>query len=107
MKCYKIEIDPTKKQRELMHKHFGVCRFVYNLYLSENKKRYDGGDKFFSGYDCSKWLNNDFIPNNPSYSWIKEVGSKAVKKSIMDAETAYRKFFKGESKHPRYYFLLK
>lgn len=102
MKCYKIEIDPTKKQRELMHKHFGVCRFVYNLYLSENKKRYDGGDKFFSGYDCSKWLNNDFIPNNPSYSWIKEVGSKAVKKSIMDAETAYRKFFKGESKHPRY-----
>ena len=102
MKCYKVELDPTDKQKILMHKHFGVCRFVYNLYLSENKKRYENGEKFFSGYDFSKWLNNDFIQNNPSYNWIKEVGSKAVKKSIMDAETAYKKFFKRESKHPRY-----
>lgn len=36
--------------------------------------------------DFSKWLNNVFLKGNPEYAWIKEVSSKSVKKSIMDAE---------------------
>lgn len=42
-----------------------------------------------------KWLNNEFIPKNPDYKWIKEVYSKSIKKSIMNAEVAFKKFFKG------------
>jgi len=52
--------------------------------------------------DFSKWLNNEFVPNNPEYKWIKEVGSKAVKQSIMNGEKAFKRFFKGESKFPRF-----
>ena len=58
--------------------------------------------KFVSGMDFSKWLNNDFIPSNSDYPWIKEVSSKSVKKSIMDAECAFRKFFKKQAKFPRF-----
>ena len=52
--------------------------------------------------DFSKWLNNEFIPNNPEYKWIKNVSSKAVKQSIMNGEKAFKRFFKGESKFPRF-----
>ena len=56
-----------------------------------------------SGYDFSKWLNNEFIPNNPEHVWIKEVSSKAVKQSIMNAEKAFKRFFNGLSKFPNLY----
>ena len=48
------------------------------------------------------WLNNEFIPNNPDYSWIKEVSSKSVKKSIENACTAFNRFFKKQSKFPKF-----
>ncbi|TCS72342.1 hypothetical protein EDD59_1531 [Muricomes intestini] len=31
--------------------------------------------------DFSKWINNEFIPNNKNYKWIKEVSSKSVKQA--------------------------
>ena len=55
-----------------------------------------------SGYTFSKWLNNEYIPNNPDKLWIKEVSSKAVKKSIMNADKAFRDFFKKEKGFPRF-----
>lgn len=55
-----------------------------------------------SGYDFSKWLNNIHTKQNQQDMWIKEVSSKAVKQSIMNAYRAYKNFFKGLSKHPRF-----
>ncbi len=58
--------------------------------------------KFMSGKSFSVWLNNEYIPNNPDYKWIKEVSSKSVKKSIENGCTAFTKFFKGQSKFPNF-----
>jgi len=52
--------------------------------------------------EFSKWLNNEFIPSNLEYKWIKEVSSKAIKKAIMNAEIAFKRFFNGKSKFPRF-----
>lgn len=52
--------------------------------------------------DFSKWLNNEFIPNNPDFHWIKDVSSKSVKQSIMNAERAFKNFFKGKSRFPKF-----
>lgn len=102
MRSYKTEINPTPEQKKIIHQTIGVCRFIYNFYLAHNKEVYVKEKKFVSGMNFSKWLNNEFIPNNPEYNWIKEVGSKAVKQSIMNGEKAFKKFFKGESKFPRF-----
>ena len=50
----------------------------------------------------SIWLNNEFLPNNLDYSWIKEVSSKSVKKSMENAYVAFNRFFKKQSKFPRF-----
>lgn len=57
---------------------------------------------FVSGMAFSKWLNNEFIPNNQEFVWIKEVSSKSVKQSITNAYGAYQKFFKKQSKFPKF-----
>ncbi|OLS02097.1 RNA-guided endonuclease InsQ/TnpB family protein [Tissierella creatinophila] len=102
MRAYKTEIKPTKEQKQKIHKTIGTCRFIYNFYLGHNKEIYEKEKRFVSGYDFSKWINNEFIPNNPKYSWIKEVGSKAIKQSIMNADKAFNRFFKKQSKFPRF-----
>ena len=55
-----------------------------------------------SGMDFSKWLNNEYLSNHPEYGWIKEASSKSVKKSIMNAEAAFKRFFKGLGNFPRF-----
>lgn len=102
LKSYKTEIDPTLEQRQQIDKTIGVCRFVYNFYLAHNRELYDAGQKFMTGKDFSKWLNNSYLPDNPDKSWIKEVSSKSVKHSLEDGYTAFRKFFEHKARYPRF-----
>lgn len=55
-----------------------------------------------SGKSFSVWLNNEYIPKHPQVSWIKEVSSKSVKKSIENACTAFTRFFRHQSNFPRF-----
>ena len=64
LKNYKTEINPSLEQKQKTHQTIGVCRFVYNFYLAENQKQYKETKKFVSANTFSKWLNNEFIPNN-------------------------------------------
>ena len=102
LKAYKIEIKPTEEQIKKINKTIGVCRFIYNFYIAHNKEVYQNDGKFVSGMSFSKWLNNDFIPNNRNYLWIKDVSSKAVKQSIMNGEKAFKQFFKKETGFPKF-----
>lgn len=102
MRAYKTEINPTDEQKRIIHQTLGVCRFIYNFYLAHNKEMHTREKRFVSGMEFSKWLNNEFIPNNPEYNWIKDVSTKAVKQAIMNGEKAFKKFFKGKSKFPKF-----
>lgn len=102
LKSYKTEINPTFKQKQIINRTIGVCRYVYNFYLAHNRELYETEESFISGMDFSKWLNNEFIPDNPELHWIKDVSSKSVKQSIMNAERAFKNFFKKKSGFPRF-----
>ena len=102
LKSYKTEINPTVEQKQIIHKTIGVCRYIYNFYLAHNKEIYETEKRFVSGTDFSKWLNNEYIPNNKDYRWIKEVSSKSVKQSIMNGEKSFKRFFKGQSHFPKF-----
>lgn len=99
MKTYKTEIYLNAKQIYKVINTIGVCRFLYNAFISYNKELYEKESKFFGGMEFDKYVNNELSLEKP---WIKDVSSKARKKSIMNADTAFRKFFKGESKFPRF-----
>ena len=101
-KAYKIEIKPTEEQMVKINKTIGVARFIYNFYIAHNKEIYEKERRFISGIDFSKWLNNEYIPNNQDMKWIKNVSSKATKQSIMNADKAFRDFFKKTKGFPRF-----
>lgn len=99
---YKTEINPTQEQIQKIKQTIGACRYMYNFYLAMQKERYEHREKFQSAMDFSKWLNNYYLPQHEELSWIKEVSSKSIKQSITNAYSAYQRFFKKQSKFPKF-----
>ena len=102
LKSFKTEIDPTEEQKVRIHKTIGTCRFIYNFYLAHNKELHENGKKFMSSNKFRVWLNNEYLPNHPEYSWIKEAYSKAVTQAVNNGQTAFTRFFNHKSAFPRF-----
>ena len=103
LRAYKVELKPTDEQIQKIERTIGVCRYVYNLFIGINRDNYrNSTQSYMSGYDFSKWLNNEYRKANPDKLWIWEVSSKAVKKSIMNADTAYKNYLKGKAGFPNF-----
>ena len=101
-KRFLTEILLTPQQQNKFFQTRGTCRFVYNMFLAQNQEWYKQGKKYMSAKDFSVWLNNEYMPDNPDKAWIKDAYSKAVKQSLENAHTAYTRFFKGETKFPKF-----
>ena len=102
LKSFKTEINPSEEQKSKIRKTIGTCRYIYNFYLAHNKELYDKGEKFMSSNKFRIWLNNEYLPEHPEYSWIKEAYSKAVTQSVNNGQTAFKRFFNPESAFPNF-----
>ena len=108
-RAYKVEIKPTQKQIQKINQSIGICRWLYNSYLAKNKDLYEQykqgsiseENAFMSANNFDKYINNE-VKVLDDFKWINDCGSKARKKAIQNAETAYKRFFKGQSKFPRF-----
>ena len=102
LKSFKTEINPTEDQKVKIRKTIGTCRFIYNFYLAHNKELYESGRKFMSSSQFRVWLNNEFLPSHPEYSWIKEAYSKSVTQAVNNGQTAFENFFNHKSAFPKF-----
>ena len=99
-KALKIEIKLTEEQKIQVNKTIGVERFIYNEYIKYNQEQYKLGNNFVGAFEFSKYINNDYLSNNPDKKWIKDVSSKSVKQAMIYGEQAFKRFFKGLSAFP-------
>lgn len=97
-KAYRYRIYPNKKQKDIIAKTFGCCRFVYNKYLAKRINMYEQNKETFSYVRCA----NDMKKLKSELEWLKEVDSTALQSSLKDLETAYQKFFKEHSGYPKF-----
>ena len=102
LKSFKTEINPTEEQKVRIRKTIGTCRFIYNFYLAHNKELHESGKKFMSSSQFRVWLNNEYLPNHPECSWIKEAYSKSVTQAVNNGQTAFEKFFDHKSAFPKF-----
>lgn len=97
-KAYKYRIYPNKKQKEIIAKTFGCCRFVYNKYLAKRIEIYEKDKETFSYIQCA----NDMKKLKSELEWLKEVDSTALQSSLKDLDSAYQKFFKEHIGYPKF-----
>ena len=90
-RAYKYRLYPTNSQKELIAKHIGSSRFVYNLALETKNAAYIGSKHIFSPFDLAKQLPE----LKKECEWLKEVNSQSLQQSIHNMDIAFKMFFKG------------
>ena len=97
-KGYTIRIYPTKNQEELLRKHIGCCRFIWNHMIEVQKTRYQNGEKYLNRFGMIK-----LIPSiKKEFDWLNEVSMSSLQLICKDVNTSYQRFFKKISNYPRF-----
>ena len=97
-KARKYRIYPTSSQKELIHKHCGSVRFLYNLALETKTMAYLGSKVNLSRYDLQKQV----VDLKKELPWLKETNSQSLQAALLDLDTAYSNFFKGRADFPKF-----
>ncbi|MDY7043250.1 transposase [Virgibacillus sp. M23] len=99
-KAYKFRLYPTDEQALVIRKTFGCVRFVYNKMLAERKETYETlkDDK-----EAWKKVKHPAPANyKKEYEWLKEVDSLALANAQLNLDKAYKAFFKGHARFPKF-----
>lgn len=86
-------------QKELLEKHFGCSRFIYNHFLKEKQDHYLNNGKTLNYNQCAGGV---IAMKKGDYRWLKEVNSQILQQALMNLETAYGNFFRKKSKFPSF-----
>ena len=99
-KAVKVQIYPRESDKELLAKHFGVRRFIFNKFLEIRQKEYLE-NKVSIGYNACSALVTE-MKKQPEYEWLNEVNSQSIQAALKDLDGAYDKFFRKISKFPKF-----
>ena len=91
---------PNNKQKTKLFRYASTFRFAYNWTLGREKENYENGGKFISDGDLRKEFTQ--LKKTEEYSWLNEISNNVTKQAIKDACNAYKRFFKGYSKFPKF-----
>ena len=100
IKSIKVRLRPNNKQLTRLFQYAGCARFAYNWAIAREQENYSQGNKFLS--DCE--LRREFtqLKKLLEYRWLNEVSNDVTKQSIKEACNSYIKFFKKQSKYPKF-----
>ena len=99
-RTYKFKLYPNKEQTELLAKHFGCTRFVYNYFLNQRKEQYRLTGKSDNYYKQAKELT--ILKKQTETEWLKEVNSQTLQFAVRCLEVAYTNFFQKRAKFPNF-----
>ena len=91
---------PNNKQKTKLFQYANTARFAYNWALGREQENYKNGGKFISDGDLRKEFTQ--LKKTDEYAWLNNVSNNVTKQAIKDACEAYRDFFKGYTKFPRF-----
>lgn len=94
----KVRLYPTEEQRIQLSKEFGCARFVYNHFLAEWNNTYQNTGQGLSYVKCA----NQLPGLKQEKPWLTEVASQVLQQSLKNLDKAFKNFFQGIGKHPRF-----
>lgn len=100
IKTIRVMLLPNNKQKTKLFLYANTSRYVYNWAIERERSNYKDGNKFISDYELRKEFTQ--LKKQEGYVWLSNISNDAMKQSIKDACDAYKKFFKGISKYPRF-----
>ncbi len=99
LSAVKYRIYPTKAQKELLHKHFGCARAVYNYFLAYRQKQFAKGIKE-TYFTMQKELT--LLKKQENYTYLNECASQSLQMALRQLVSAFDNFFAKRAKYPNF-----
>lgn len=87
---YRFRLYPKKQQEELLEKHFGCVRYIYNYFLNRRIEAYKFDSTGLNYFDTAKELTI----LKKGLTWLNEIGCHSLQFALQNLQSAYDKFFK-------------
>jgi len=98
LRRYQYRLYPTREQENLIARHLGCCRYVYNWALNLKNQTYHDDGTSLSRYD----LMNQLPQLKEEVPWLKEVNAQSLQQSIHHLSRAFTNFFEGRAEEPTF-----
>lgn len=99
-KAVKVRLYPTLEQQVLLSQHFGCARWWWNYALNKSIETYKE-----TGKSLGQSALNAFLPKLKKAEetiWLSECYSQVLQATTLNLTTAYKNFFAGRARFPRY-----
>ncbi len=100
IKTIQVMLLPNNKQKTKLFQYANTARFAYNWALGREKEHYEDSRKFVLDGELRKEFTQ--LKKRKEYNWLNHVSNNVTKQAIKDACEAYKNFFKGYTKFPRF-----
>ncbi len=100
LRTFKYRIYPNKKQQELLEKHFGCVRFIYNFALDKKIKAYETSKTTLTRFDLQVIVKD--MKQDSKYYWLNEVNSQSLQAVLKHLDGAFTKFFREKKCFPKF-----
>ena len=100
IKSIKVRLNPNNKQLTKLFQYASCARFAYNWAINREQENYNSGNKFLPDNELRKEFTQ--LKKREDYRWLAQVSNDVTKQSIKDACNAYKQFFKGHCRHPKF-----
>jgi len=96
----KVRLYPTLEQQAILSQHFGCARWWWNYALNKSIETYKE-----TGKSLGQSALNAFLPKLKKAEetlWLSECYSQVLQSTTLNLTTAYKNFFAGRARFPRY-----
>jgi putative transposase len=96
----KVRLYPTIEQQEILSQHFGCSRWWWNHALNLCIETYKATGKGLTQVALNKFLPK--LKKEKETEWLSECYSQVLQATTLNLVTAYKNFFEGRAKYPRF-----
>ena len=96
----KVQLNPNNKQLNKLFQYASCTRFAYNWALAREQENYKQGNKFLQDGELRKEFTQ--LKKQEDYKWLTKISNNVTKQAIKDACNSYKRFFKGQTKYPKF-----
>jgi putative transposase len=99
-KAVKVRLYPTPEQQVLLAQHFGCARWWWNFGLDKSIEAYRGTGKGLGRSALNTLLAA--LKKDKETEWLGECYSQVLQAVTLNLTTAYKNFFEGRARFPRF-----
>lgn len=98
LRAYRYRLYPDQTQTDLLMRHVGSVRYLYNWALAKKTQAYQTENKSLSRYD----IQAELPALKTEHEWLKEINSQALQAALLNLDSAYTRFFREKKGFPRF-----